>query len=78
MTPLHQAIVDDNLTELQNKALINQWIDTPDELGFTALEVAKFLGKYQAAKLRGGQISKIFQIAREWLYLTCRTFVRSF
>lgn len=60
MTPLHRAVIEDNLEALQNKEFIDAWKDIPDQLGFTALEIARFLGKYEAVELLGGHLPDSF------------------
>lgn len=50
ITPLHQAIIDDNprlVAELKN----SQWCSQIDMNGFTPLELARLLGKRQAQEL---------------------------
>lgn len=62
MTPLHKAVVQDQLEILQSQQFVTEWRNTPDKLGFTALEIAKFLGKYEAFKLLGGQLPNSFNL----------------
>lgn len=62
MTPLHQAVIDDNFSVFENRAIIDKWRNVPDNLGFTALEIAKYLGKYQAVELLGGRLPNVFKL----------------
>ena len=62
MTPLHRAVIEDNFSELENRAFIDKWQNVPDRLGFTALEIAKYLGKYQAVELLGGRLPNSFKL----------------
>lgn len=55
MTPLHRAVIEDNYLDLADKVLVDTWRAIPDQLGFTALEIAQFLGKNEAVKLLGGK-----------------------
>jgi uncharacterized protein len=67
MTPLHTAVIEDQLDSLKNKAFIDQWRDVSDSLGFTALEIAKLLGKYEAILALGEEIPSSFKLQPEGL-----------
>lgn len=62
MTPLHLAVLDDDFAKLTDTAFIDAWRSEPDKLGFTALEIARLLGKYQAVKLLGGTLTGVFKL----------------
>lgn len=62
MTPLHRAVIEDDENKLNDPAFIAQWYLAPDRLGFTALEVAQFLGKYRLAHLLGGIMPQSFSL----------------
>lgn len=61
MTPLHQAVIEDHLTELEDRAFVEKWRDFPDRFGFTALEIAQYLGKYEAMRQLGGKLPCVFK-----------------
>lgn len=62
MTPLHQAVLDDDFARLDDEAFVAKWRGVPDKLGFTALEIARFLGRYQAVKSLGGSLPESFRL----------------
>lgn len=62
MNPLLQAIVENNDNELKNRELIDKWINIPDKWGYLPLEIARYLGKYDAAKLLGGKFPEVFKL----------------
>jgi hypothetical protein len=62
MTPLHHAVIQDCFDVLHNQQFVAKWRDTPDKLGFTALEIAKFLGKYDVFELLGGVLPDSFRL----------------
>lgn len=62
MNPLLQAIIEGHDDQLNNRAFIEQWKNIPDKFGFTPLEIAWYLGKYEAVKLLGGELPKVFKL----------------
>lgn len=62
MTPLHQAVLDNDIVKLADAAFMDKWRVVPDSLGFTALEIARLLGKYEAVKLLGGTLPGLFRL----------------
>lgn len=62
MTPLHRAVIEGDFVKLRNKEFVENWRHVTDKLGFTALEIAKYLGKYQAAALLGYQLPVTFRL----------------
>lgn len=51
INPLHRAIIENHLVQLSDPYLIEKWSSVKDSLGFTPLEIARFLGNDQAVKL---------------------------
>ena len=66
MTPLHSAVIEDNFAALENKVLVDEWIDVPDELGFTALEIAKLLREIQGLETARRKTAQPVQVAASW------------
>ncbi|HEV8052622.1 MAG TPA: SET domain-containing protein [Parachlamydiaceae bacterium] len=62
MTPLHQAVIDDDYAVLSDAAFVDEWRTVPDNLGFTALEIAKFLGNYKAVNMLGSKLPDGFRL----------------
>lgn len=62
MNPLIQAVIEDNYQSLENKTFIDKWRGIPDKLGFNALEIAQYLGKYRAMEMLGGKLPGMFKL----------------
>jgi hypothetical protein len=62
MTPLHEAIINDDFTVLNDQAFIDRWREVADGMGFLPIEIAKFLGKYKALELIGGKLPVKFNL----------------
>jgi uncharacterized protein len=62
MNPLLRAIIDNDNEPLKNQLFIDQWKHVPDKFGYTPLEIAGYLGKYDIAKLLGGKLPNVFHL----------------
>lgn len=62
MTPLHRAVIEDDHDVLRDRDLVSKWKSVPDKLGFIPVEIARFLGRYQALELLDEGLSKNFKL----------------
>lgn len=62
MSPLHQTVIEGNVDRLKDPGFIEQWQNARDNFGFTALEIAWYLGKYEMVKLLGGKLPNGFKL----------------
>lgn len=62
MTLLHRAVIENDMKSLKDQQFVEKWLSVPDNYGFTALEIAQFLGKNEALKLLGGSLPTSFKL----------------
>lgn len=65
MTPLHRAVVEGDDAAVFELASHRDWLTASDKLGFTPLELAQFLGKYDYLKPLGGTLPATFWVQKK-------------
>jgi hypothetical protein len=62
MTPLHQAVINGDITAVSKLCSSTDMISSTDALGFTPLELSQLLGQYKCMELLGCRPDKRFLV----------------
>jgi uncharacterized protein len=62
LSPLHRAVIEGNLADVEKLSKNTEWIDQQDSLGFTPVELAYLLGKKECQALMEKKNPPFFKV----------------